>query len=48
VQARIGTPFFSSSLMMLPMMVRSMPKNQKVGVLTANGPLLRSSRPDAL
>ena len=42
VQARIDTPFFSSSLMMLPMMVRSMPKNKKVGVLTANGPLLRS------
>ncbi|MEK6246759.1 MAG: hypothetical protein N2C12_01185, partial [Planctomycetales bacterium] len=41
VQERINTPFFSSSLMMLPMMVRSMPRNQKVGVLTANGPLLR-------
>jgi len=41
VQERIDTPFFSSSLMMLPMMVRSMPKNKKVGVLTANGPLLR-------
>ena len=42
VQERIDTPFFSSSLMMLPMMVRSMPRNKKVGVLTANGPLLRS------
>lgn len=41
VQERINTPFFSSSLMMLPMMVRSMPTNKKVGVLTANGPLLR-------
>ncbi len=40
VQARIDTPFFSSSLMMLPMMVRCLPKNQKVGVITANGPLL--------
>ena len=40
VQERIDTPFFSSSLMMLPMMVRCMPKNQKVGVVTANGPLL--------
>ena len=40
VQAQIDTPFFSSSLMMLPMIVRSMPKNKKVGVLTANGPLL--------
>ena len=42
VQERIDTPFFSSSLMMLPMMVRSMPRNKKVGVLTANGPLLSS------
>ena len=42
VQDQIDTPFFSSSLMMLPMIVRSMPKNKKVGVLTANGPLLRS------
>ena len=40
VQERINTPFFSSSLMMLPMMVRCLPKNQKVGVITANGPLL--------
>jgi len=40
VQERIDTPFFSSSLMMLPMMVRCLPKNQKVGVITANGPLL--------
>ncbi len=42
VQERIDTPFFSSSLMMLPMIVRSMPKNKKVGVVTANGALLRS------
>ena len=42
VQARIDTPFFSSSLMMLPMMVQSLPRNKKVGVLTANGALLRS------
>jgi len=42
IQDRIDTPFFSSSLMMLPMMVRSMPKNKKVGVITANGPLLSS------
>ena len=40
VQERIDTPFFSSSLMMLPMMVQSLPRNKKVGVLTANGPLL--------
>ena len=40
VQERIDTPFFSSSLMMLPMMVRCLPKKQKVGVITANGPLL--------
>lgn len=42
VQDQIDTPFFSSSLMMLPMIVRSMPRNKKVGVLTANGPLLSS------
>jgi len=42
VQERIDTPFFSSSLMMMPMLVQSMPRNKKVGVLTANGPLLES------
>jgi hypothetical protein len=42
VQEQIDTPFFSSSLMMLPMIVRSLPRNKKVGVLTANGPLLSS------
>jgi hypothetical protein len=40
VKARINVPFFSSSLMMLPMMVHSMPANKKVGVITANGPNL--------
>jgi aspartate/glutamate racemase len=40
VKARINLPFFSSSLMMLPMMVHSMPANKKVGVITANGPIL--------
>jgi hypothetical protein len=41
VRKRINTPFYSSSLMMLPMMVQSMPGNQKVGVITANGPILK-------
>jgi hypothetical protein len=41
VKARINVPFFSSSLMMLPMMVHSMPRNKKVGVITANGPTLK-------
>ena len=41
VKARINVPFFSSSLMMLPMMVHSMPSNKKVGVITANGPTLK-------
>jgi aspartate/glutamate racemase len=41
VKARINLPFFSSSLMMLPMMVHSMPANKKVGVITANGPILK-------
>ena len=40
VKERINVPFFSSSLMMLPMMVHSMPANKKVGVITANGPQL--------
>ncbi len=40
VKERINVPFFSSSLMMLPMMVHSMPANKKVGVITANGPNL--------
>ena len=40
VQDRIDTPFYSSSLMQLPMMVQATPGNKKVGVLTANGPLL--------
>jgi Asp/Glu/hydantoin racemase len=40
IKARINVPFFSSSLMMLPMMVHSMPRNKKVGVITANGPQL--------
>ncbi len=44
VQDRIDTPFFSFSLMMLPMMVQSLPRNKKVGVLTANGPLLQSGQ----
>ncbi len=41
VKARINVPFFSSSLMMLPMMVHSMPSNKKVGVITANAPILK-------
>ena len=40
VKARINVPFYSSSLMMLPMMVHAMPGNKKVGVITANGPQL--------
>lgn len=40
VKERINVPFYSSSLMMLPMMVHSMPANKKVGVITANGPQL--------
>jgi hypothetical protein len=44
VQDRIDTPFFSSSLMMTPMIVQSLPRNKKVGVLTANGPLLASGQ----
>jgi hypothetical protein len=41
VKEKINTPFFSSSLIQLPQMVASMPGNKKIGVLTANGPLLQ-------
>ena len=41
VRKQINVPFFSSSQMMLPMMVQSMPANKKVGVITANGPILK-------
>jgi Asp/Glu/hydantoin racemase len=40
IREQINVPFFSSSLMMLPMMVQSMPRGKKVGVITANGPKL--------
>lgn len=38
VRPRINVPFFSSSLLMLPMMVQAMSGNKKVGVITADGP----------
>jgi Asp/Glu/hydantoin racemase len=41
IQAELNVPFFGSSLMMLPMMVQSMPPGKKVGVITANGPILQ-------
>jgi len=41
VRKRINVPFYSSSLMMLPMMVQSMPGKKKVGVITADGPKLK-------
>ncbi len=41
IQAELNVPFFGSSLMMLPMMVQSMPPGKKVGVITANGPILK-------
>ena len=42
VQEQIDTPFYSSSLVQLPMMVNSTPRGKKVGVLTANGGLLKN------
>lgn len=36
----IDVPFFNGSLMQLPMLLTSVGANKKVGVLTANGPLL--------
>jgi hypothetical protein len=41
IGAALNVPFFSSSLMMLPMMVQSLPASKKVGVITANGPTLK-------
>ena len=41
VQEQIDTPFYSSSLVQLPLMVNSTPKGKKIGVLTANGGLLK-------
>ncbi len=41
VQEHLEIPFFSSSLLQLPAMVASMPADKKVGVITANGPLLK-------
>ena len=41
VQERIDTPFFSSSLVQLPNILTCLPKRKKVGVITANGPILQ-------
>ena len=38
----VNVPFFSSSLMQIPMVYRMLRKNQKVGVLTVNGVALTS------
>ena len=40
IKERIGVPFYSSSLMMLPMMVHSLAPDKKIGIITANGPQL--------
>ena len=40
VAERIDTPFYSSSLMQLPMILQSLPRGKKVGVITANGEVL--------
>ena len=40
IQEKIDTPFFSSSLVQLPTILTCLPKKKKVGVVTANGPLL--------
>ena len=41
IQERIETQFFSSSLVQLPTILTCLPKNKKVAVITANGPVLR-------
>ena len=42
VSERVNVPFFSSSLMQLPMVLQSIPRNKKIAVITANGPLLKA------
>ena len=43
VQERLDIPFFSSSLVQLPTILQCLPKRKKVGVVTANGPILVES-----
>ena len=40
---RIDTPFYSSSLVQLPMLLTVLPSRQKIGVITANGPVLEEA-----
>jgi hypothetical protein len=39
----LNVPFFSSSLLQIPLMLMSLKSNQKVGVITANGPILEAA-----
>jgi hypothetical protein len=41
IQEQIDTPFWSSSLVQLPTILTCLPKRRKVGVITANAPVLR-------
>ena len=43
VAERINTPFYSSSLLQLPAMLRSLPQKKKIAVITANGPVLEAA-----
>lgn len=43
VAAEIGVPFFGSSLLQIPMLLASLSQDQKVGVVTANGPALENA-----
>ncbi len=43
IQERIDTPFFSSSLVQLPTILTCLPSSKKVGVVTANGPVLEEA-----
>ena len=43
IQERIDTPFFSSSLVQLPTVLTCLPSSKKVGVVTANGPVLEEA-----
>ena len=43
VASEINTPFFNGSLMQVPMLLNSIGQDKKVGIMTANGPMLEEA-----
>ena len=43
IAAQLDTPFFSSSLLQIPLILMSLKPNQKLGVITADGPKLKAA-----